>query len=100
MRQLAEGVGIALKGDEVAPLLGFYKLFQLLAFSVLEEAADGILARVAERRIAEVVGQTSRSHDGFDVGLTLFELVMLVRQFLHGSARDGASDAGHFEAVG
>ena len=79
MRQLAEGVGVALKGDEVAPLLWFYKLFQLLAFSVLEETADGVLARVTERRVAEVVGQTSRSHDGLDVGLTFFQLVMLVR---------------------
>ena len=100
MRQLTEGVGIAFEGDEVAPLLWFYKLFQLLAFSVLEETADGVLARVAERRIAEVVGQTSRSHDGLDVGLTFFQLVMLVCQLFNSSAGDGASYAGHFEAVG
>ena len=74
VRQLAEGVGVALKGDEVAPLLRQDAVFQTFAIAVLEEATNGVLARMTKRRIAQIMRQAGRGHDGLNVGLTLLQI--------------------------
>ena len=54
---------------------------------------------MAEGRVAEVVSQAGRGYDGLDVGLTLFQFGVFVRQFFHRSTGDGTTYAGHFQAV-
>ena len=58
MCQRAERVGIAFKVDEVAPLAFSEPRFEGPAFAFAEEGRDGFFSRVAEWRVAEVVGQT------------------------------------------
>ena len=54
---------------------------------------------MTERRVAQVVRQTGGSDDILDVGLMLFQLRVFLGKFFHRAASDGASHAGHFEAV-
>ena len=60
----AEGVGVTLEMHEVVPQLLADSATQLLALALAEERLDGFLAGMAERRIAHVVRQASRAHDG------------------------------------
>ena len=97
---MKESVGVALEGDEVAPLFGQHLALQFLALTVLEETTDSIFARVTEGRIAEVVGQTSCGYNSLNVGLVLLQVGMLLGKFLNCSACNGATYAGYFKAVG
>ena len=60
----AEGVGVTLEMHEVVPQLLADSATQLLALALAEERLDGFLAGVTERRIAHIVRQASRAHDG------------------------------------
>ena len=55
---------------------------------------------MSEGRVAQVVCQTSRGHDGLDVGLALFQFWIFFCKLFHRSAGDGTAYTGHFEAVG
>ena len=63
MGQQTEGIGVALEVGDVAPELGTDLGLQGSACSFSKERLDGLLAAVAKRRIAHVVGQTGRSND-------------------------------------
>ena len=69
-------------------------------WTVIEEATDGVFARMAEGRVAEVMGQTSCGDDVLNVGQVLLQFRVFDCQFFHCTAGDRASDAGHLEAVG
>ena len=93
-----ESVGVAFKCDQIAPLLRKHGVLELLAFAVLEEAANSVFSRMAERRITEVVSEAYRGDDGLDVRLVFFQFV--IGQFLNGPTSYGTPNAGHFQAVG
>ena len=95
-----EGVGVAFKCSQVAPLFGEHGVLQFLSFPVFEKTADGVLARVAKGWIAQIVSQAHCGNDGLDIGLSVFQFGMLREELLNGPAGDGASYAGHFQAMG
>ena len=72
MGQQSEGIGIAFKMNQVIPLLlaqsGRVQLIpiglQPLTVSLTEESAYGLLARMTERRVAQIVSQTGCRYDG------------------------------------
>lgn len=53
----AKALGIALEIQEVSPLVVAHVVQPAAPGSLLEPVADGILAGVPERRVADVVGQ-------------------------------------------
>ena len=99
MRKHAEGVGVALESDEVAPLARLYLTLKHFAFAVFEETADGVFAGMAERRVAKVVGKAGRGNYGVDVFHLSFQLGTLFLEFLERHQGDGTSHAGHLETV-
>lgn len=60
----AEGVGVALKVGDVAPELRRYFVSQGCALALGEESLYGLFPRMAEGRVAHVVGQTGSGDDG------------------------------------
>ena len=66
--QQPQGVGVAFEMDQVGPLLGGKLGLKVGTGAFGEEGGDGRLARMAERRVAEVVGQTGRT-DNFADGV-------------------------------
>ena len=83
MGEQTEGVGIALEVDEVAPELRTDLALQLVAVALSEECLDGLLTTMSERRIAQVVSQTSRSYNLSDLleeGIPEFRV--LLHEFL------------------
>ena len=68
LREHAESLGVAFEIEEVTAL-GFAHAVQPAApGSLLKPMADRVFARMAERRIADVVGQASRLHDHAQIG--------------------------------
>ena len=63
MAEKSQGIGIALKMDEVAPLLMVEQRLVFQAVALAEICRNGTFATMSERRIAQVVSQTSRCHD-------------------------------------
>ena len=63
MGEHAEGIGVALEVDEVGPLGTVEQGAQALTGALAEKGADGLLARVPEGRIAQVVGEAGGGHD-------------------------------------
>ena len=73
----------------------------MLMCRLLEPVADSLLSRVAERRIAQIVRQTSRLHDGGDVvrGDVRWDMLLPLQQNARLVAQT-APHAGHFDTVG
>ena len=73
----------------------------MLMCRLLEPVADGLLARVAERRIAQIVRQTGCLHDGGDIvrGDVRRNMLLLLQQNARLVAQT-APHAGHFDTVG
>ena len=66
MREQAEGIGIAIEWV-MSFQVGFGELVaEFLSRPLCEEGANGLFAGVTEGRIAHVVRQTGRRHDGTD----------------------------------
>ena len=63
MHQRAQRVGIALKVDQVVPLPGRKLVFQCQTGPLAEVGPDGLLARVAEWRVAQVVCQAGSGNN-------------------------------------
>lgn len=68
MGQQPQGVGVAFEMDQVGPLLGDKLGLEVGTGAFGKEGGDGRLARMAEGRVAEVVGQTGRA-DNFADGV-------------------------------
>ena len=61
---------------------------------------DGVLVgRVAERRIAQIVRQTSRCHHCVDVIQDLIQFGIQFNKFLRSHACNGTANACHFQTV-
>ncbi len=96
----AETLGIALEVDQVG-LLFRREQVQIALAALLEPGADRTLAGVAERRVADVVGQAGRLHDIAQVGgAGPFRQVTEGLQALAGADAQGAAHAGHLQGVG
>ena len=67
VREQTEGVGVALKVYEVVPEVGRQMRLQLLTRTLAEERLYGLLSTVSERRVAHVVCQTGRAHNGAEL---------------------------------
>lgn len=89
MGQQSEGIGIAFKMNQVIPLLltqsgrvQFVPIgLQPLAVSLTEESAYGLLARMTERRVAQIVSQTGCRYDGTQFRyMSLLQFGMLFNQ--------------------
>ena len=63
MREQSEGIGIAVEVGDVGPEVLADLMLKMATLALGEEGLDGLLARVAEGRIAHVVSQTGRGHD-------------------------------------
>ena len=63
----AQRVGVALKVDEVVPLLDGELVLEFQTAALAEVSPDGLFARMAERRVAQVVRQAGGSDDFADV---------------------------------
>ena len=63
MRQQTERIGVALEMNQVGPFAVGEEGTELQPRSLAEEGGDGLFARMAERRIAQIVAQARRGHD-------------------------------------
>ena len=64
VREQSEGVGVTLEVRQVLPHLRRHTFLQRQSAALAKERLYSLLARVSERRIAHVVRQTRRAHDG------------------------------------
>ncbi len=102
MREQTESVGIALEAGEIGPLPRREARLQLTARALAEEARNGLLAAVAEGRIAKIVGQTCGRHylaEGVETVNPRFGGI-LAAQRKRDLARERPPHTRYFEAVG
>ena len=101
MYERTKRVGIALEVDEVIPLFDGEFILELQALTLAEIGTDGLLARMAERRVAQVVSQTRSSDDFADVTqLVGPRLASIARhQSLDHLTGHRLAHARHFQAV-
>lgn len=64
MGQQTESIGVALEMRDVVPKSLTHFVAQEIAAVLGEERLYGLFARMAKRRVAHVMGQTGRLHDG------------------------------------
>ncbi len=62
MGKQPECVGVAFEVDKVGPLFVCELELEFCTFAFRKECGDGFLARMAEWRVAQVVGQTCGCH--------------------------------------
>lgn len=100
MGKNADSVGIAFKSNQIVPLRWRNHLFVFSALIIAEIAAYRFLARMTERRVAEVVSKASGRDDYVDVGKLLLNAVAKsVSQFAGNHACNGTAHTGNFNAM-
>ncbi|MCY1178434.1 hypothetical protein D9M73_187820 [compost metagenome] len=94
--QHPQALGIALETEEVGAFGIAHGVQPAPSGGLLEPVADGILAGVAERRVADVVGQAGRLDDDAEVRRLAPVRQRVAQRFAHAHAQ-GAPDAAHFQ---
>ncbi|MCY1413335.1 hypothetical protein D9M71_287640 [compost metagenome] len=97
--QHAEALGVALEVQEVGALLLAHLVQPAARGGLLEPVADGVLAGVAERRVADVVGQAGGLHDDAEIA-GIAPLGKLVAQHLADPHAQRAADAADLQGMG
>ena len=101
MGQEPESIGIALEAGDVVPEGGTDQLLQVAARTLGKERLDGLLARVSEGRVAQVVGQTGCRNNLPDLReQRALQLGVLLHQQAGYVAAQRHADAGHLQRVG
>ena len=97
--QHAEALGIALEVEEVIALGAAHVVQPAAPGRLLEPVADGVFAGVAERWVADVVGQAGRLHHHAQVARVAPVGQGAAQGFADAHAQ-GAADAADFQRVG
>ena len=101
MGKKPEGIGVALEMGYVAPEYGADHRLETAAGTLGEECLYGLLAGMAERRVAHVVGQTGSSHYlAYVANARRRQAGTLPEQLAGHIGAERHAHTGHLEAVG
>ncbi|MNK87712.1 hypothetical protein D3C87_1076520 [compost metagenome] len=99
LSQDPETLGIAFEIEEVSAFGFAHAVEPAASGGLLEPVADGVFTRMAERRIADIVGQTRRLHHHAEIGRVAPFGQGIAQGFTHPHAQRTA-DATDFQRVG
>ena len=101
MSEQTERIGIAVEMCDVCPLLWGELILVLDTLVFQEIGSNGTFARVSERRVAEIVGQTGSRYDGTNFeNVSVGKFWLLFYQGMRHIITQTSSHTCHFERMG